>query len=499
VTTVDPSEDRTDVPTDLDTVDTAPEASPTGVSDGSAIEGRPFWTVVFDADGDAEAETRQAFIDGVGEQQLTDVFVFAHGWNNDRSVATTLFTRFFTLLVGQLREHAPGRVDTVGLAGVVWPSRRWSDEPIPDFPPATSSSAHTGEASATARMATEVEATAEIDQDTLDGLCELFPAAADELRDIAALLTSEPTQETLDSVLTLMRTFVAKAGVADTDVEQEPVDGELGSAAPGMLDAEADQAFEGFWEGLRAMGMTLDEGGDGEASLGTRLRGALRGAKEALRQLTYWQMKNRAGVVGRQGLGRLLADLQVAAPDVRVHLIGHSFGARLVSFSLAGLPEGLDPSPVKAVTLLQGAFSQFAFASPLPFDAGRHGALKGMLDRIDGPLTVCFSKHDSAVGVLYPLASIAARDDAAALGGADSRWGAMGANGAQGVGARVVGIEPVDSNRSYPFAPRTALNVDAAEVVRDGRPPSGAHSDIIHPELSWVVLQAGGVVEPSGG
>src|SRR5918998_6173452 len=62
----------------------------------------------------------------------------------------------------------------------------------------------------------------------------------------------------------------------------------------------------------------------------------------------------------------------------------------------AGLPGNLDPSPVKAVTLLQGAFSHFAFAQPLPLDANRNGALAGMLDRIDGPLTACFSSHDSA-------------------------------------------------------------------------------------------------------
>ena len=48
-------------------------------------------------------------------------------------------------------------------------------------------------------------------------------------------------------------------------------------------------------------------------------------------------MKNRAGTVGRNGLGPLLGRLPAG---VRVHLVGHSFGARLVSFALAGLPAG---------------------------------------------------------------------------------------------------------------------------------------------------------------
>jgi hypothetical protein len=35
--------------------------------------------------------------------------------------------------------------------------------------------------------------------------------------------------------------------------------------------------------------------------------------------------------------------------------------------------------------------------------------------------------------------------------------------------------------------------VDASDVVRTGGPPSGAHSDIVHPELTWLVLLAAGL------
>ena len=211
--------------------------------------------------------------------------------------------------------------------------------------------------------------------------------------------------------------------------------------------------------------------------------------KEALRQASYWQMKIRAGTVGRAGLGPVLGQLP---PGVRVHLVGHSFGARLISFALAGLPPG--PSPVRAVTLLQGAFSHFAFASPLPFDAARSGALAGLPARINGPLVACFTEHDSALGRFYPLASFAAQDDSAAAQNPSSRWGAIGANGAQGVHAPVVAIRPAGAR--YEFVPGGVLNIDASEVVRNGPPPSGAHSDILHPEVTWLVLAAGGLVTP---
>ena len=112
------------------------------------------------------------------------------------------------------------------------------------------------------------------------------------------------------------------------------------------------------------------------------------------------------------------------------------------------LPAGA-PSPVRAVTLLQGAFSHFAFASPLPFDAGRSGALAGMLARINGPLVACFSSHDGAVGTFYPLASFAAREDAAA---ADDALVALGRDrgGRRAGRRRRAGRDPRRRGRATP-------------------------------------------------
>ena len=68
----------------------------------------------------------------------------------------------------------------------------------------------------------------------------------------------------------------------------------------------------------------------------------------------------------------------------------------------------------------------------------------------------------------------------------------MGADGAQGVDAHAGrrSSRPGPARR-YRFSAATgSLNVDASEVVRAGGPPSGAHSDIVHPELTWIVLAA---------
>lgn len=455
------------------------------------IAGLPFWELTFDADGDQDATSRDAFLAGVKDAGITDLIVFSHGWNTAPGSARALYQRFFGLLAGQLDQVPAGRPVTVGLAGVIWPAQLWSDEPIPDFPAAPAArpggAASLGEAS----DATQAEpASAALDSETLATLKALFPAATGPLDTMAGILDNgTPSADAITTFHEALAAFSQLAAVPGDDGEGDPATPAPGEGQPRMLRDEPTELFQRYRDALLASGVAF-AGGDGQAGIGDSLRGILNGAKEALRQATYWQMKNRAGVVGQRGLGPLLGRLD--ATRVRVHLVGHSFGARLVSFALAGLPSG--PSPVRGVTLLEGAFSHFAFASPLPFDASRKGALAGMLARINGPLVVCFSSHDSAVGTFYPLASFAAQDDAAAANDAMFRWGGMGADGAQGVSARRDGIQPAGPGTTYRFTVGQALNVDASDVVRKGGPPTGAHSDIVHPELTWIVLSAGGVV-----
>ena len=135
-----------------------------------------------------------------------------------------------------------------------------------------------------------------------------------------------------------------------------------------MLDGQQDPAdvFTTFADRLAEAGRRVRRWWRRGGFRVTSRQSCLHGAKEALRQLTYWQMKNRAGVVGQKGLGPAIDKLAEEFPNLRIHLIGHSFGARVVSFALAGIRESA-PSPVKSVTLLQGAYSRFAFAHDLPF------------------------------------------------------------------------------------------------------------------------------------
>ncbi|MGI5374235.1 serine-threonine protein kinase [Streptomyces sp. CA-251387] len=435
-----------------------------------AVSVTPYWELTFDADGDPDAGKRDRLLAGVTQHHVRDLIVFAHGWNSDRSGATRLYDRFFAP-VPQLAPAAK-----IGYVGVVWPSMRFSDEPIPDFPRA---------------VAAEMPRRPVLDKDTRHALLETFPGRATVIDQIARMLDQQPREEAeLEEFGRLVRLLVDVVPpgpqmlfAADTLAEGVPQN------SPDMFSVPTAALCEEFAQALTHL--EAPEGApDGAASFS--LPNPWEGAHELLRQATYYAMKRRAGTVGERGLGRVIGQLAARAPEVRVHLVGHSFGARLVSFALRGLPKGV--RAVKSVTLLQGAFSHYAFASRLPHDARAGGVLEGQHNRIDGPLVCCYSRHDSALSTMYPLASrmagdargVAALDIGRMLG---AKWGAMGHDGVQAVpGTR--SLKLADALEA-PLPISGCVNIDAAAVVRRGGPPAGAHSDILHRELAQVVLAAG--------
>ncbi|WP_105975357.1 serine-threonine protein kinase [Streptomyces geranii] len=442
----------------------------------------PYWELTFDADGDTDGRRRDRLLAEVNPLEVRDLIVFAHGWNNDRSIATRLYSRFFA----PIPALAPATA-RIGYVGVVWPSMRFCDEPIPDFPRAATAVA--APATATGGLGLG------LDKDTRLALLETFPGRATVVEQIAGLLDQQPGGEgALEEFGGLVRLLVEvppdapQAGfAADLLGDGEP------QGVPDMLTGSTAAACEEFAGALA-----------GHESPGAVAEFALpnpwKGARELLRQATYYAMKRRAGTVGERGLGPVLGRLAQAAPGVRVHLVGHSFGARLVSFALRGLPA--DVRTVKSVTLLQGAFSHYAFAERLPHDTGAGGALRGRQSRIDGPLVCCYSRFDGALSTFYPLASRMAGESQGVLGADRSfagfgvakalgpKWGAMGHDGVQAVPGTVK-LTLAEALKPAKLPVSGCVNVDAAEVVRNGGSPSGAHSDICHAELARVVLAAG--------
>jgi choline dehydrogenase len=439
------------------------------------VSGFPFWEVTFDEGGGlVDNGAVDQLLSQLPGQGVTDLFIFSHGWNNSPPVARALYQNYFAQLrtiFDQLGNPLPRRREAnIGGVGVIWPSMRWIDED----PPAG------GEGAASLGFPA-----APSDTEVVLALKAVFgkPEQQQALDELAALLKERPHDpQKLARFQALMAQLTTGHDVAWA-VEDN------GERA--LLSEPPQDVFTRF---AAVTPDVPDEGGVAGFHPFQRLWD---GAKQALRQATYWEMKKRAGMVGEKGLGPLIGQIQQVQPELRVHLLGHSFGARLVSFALTTLPEGT-ASPVKSLLLLQGAFSHFAFAASLPHDPGRAGALDGMQKRVDGPLAVTHTLKDMAVGTFYPLASLAAGQDAAAFGDSLYRWGAMGHDGAQAVDAAVRILDAAGTDYGAALSAGRFVSLDGNNIIVNGGPPSGAHSDIIHPEIAWASLAVAGIAGPEG-
>ncbi|WP_419993669.1 serine-threonine protein kinase [Streptomyces boninensis] len=421
----------------------------------------PYWELTFDAEGDVNASQRGRIERQAAEEGVTDLLFFSHGWNNDRSIATSLYSRFFAPFPG-----LAGPDVRLGYVGVLWPAMRFSDEPIPDFP----------------RSAAPPRPPAPgLDTPTQRMLGAQFPGRTHTVARISELLAERPEgqPERYAEFLRLLRRLLElDPGNPTRTVAPDMADEPAQEAVPLALAEDADAETV-----LAEFATALDE-----VAPDPQHPAALwDGGRELLRGATYYAMKRRAGTVGQRGLGPALKRIAKAAPDARLHLIGHSFGARLISYALRALPA--TPGQVASVTLLQGAFSHYAFAPKLPHDKGQAGALNGMHRRIAGPLVSCHSKHDTALRTFYPLTARMARDDQSLLPGAE-RWGALGFDGIKAVtGTKNLTLKEALAADALPA--KGCVSVDAAAVVKTGGAPAGAHSDICHKELARLVLAAG--------
>jgi hypothetical protein len=427
-----------------------------------------YWEVSFDKTG--------RLLDDTGlEAQLAanpvnELFIFSHGWNSSQDGAR----KHYDFMFDQIAQMVPD--ESLGFVGVLWPSLLFpQDDPAPDGP--VLGTADTQSASPLASAGPPPpQAVVSSGAEIAAALSTAFPGQEQDIDTLGELLDRRPQEpEQLASFVRLARGLVTTPNDAEEDRGEATV---LVKSPRNVLDAMS----------------ALAPPSTSDAQAGFNPFGALwQGAKELLRTTSYYEMKNRAGVVGQNGLAPLVARIAGRPGAPRVHLMGHSFGARLVSFALAGLPDAMEGggSPVKSLLLIQGAFSHFAFAPSAPVSAGK-GALTAYGNRVDGPLLATFSSKDRAVGWWYPNASRLAWQDSQALVNPNFRWGGMGNDGYQQEAAQVLGLGAKGS--AYHFETSRFYRLDANEVIQHGRSWfSGAHSDIDQPQLAWAAVSAAGL------
>ncbi|MGZ7072906.1 MAG: hypothetical protein ACXVKL_10750 [Candidatus Angelobacter sp.] len=201
---------------------------------------------------------------------------------------------------------------------------------------------------------------------------------------------------------------------------------------------------------------------------------------------TYYQMKQRAGIIGSTALNPMLRAIAQQNPQLHIHLIGHSFGGRLVTATAAGTG---DATILKAhsMTLLQAAFSHYGFAKN--WDKKNHdGFFRRVVDNhaISGPIAITHTVSDKAVGMAYPLASLLAGQNAAGLGDKDSDYGGIGRNGAQKTPEAIDGNLVVVGEK-YIFMAGKLHNLNALNSAGD---LIKSHGDVRNRDVAYTVLSA---------
>ncbi|MFG6491590.1 alpha/beta fold hydrolase [Microbacterium sp. P03] len=391
----------------------------------------------------------------ISREKATDVIVICHGWNNTAAQARDLYTRVVESM-HMVQAEVPGAASRrMVVIGVLWPSIQWADD--------EDSGAGAGVADEQETLQDMIRARID-DASVADRLVELVPR----------LEASSTAQEQF--VALLRKTLPASTEGEDEAAFEMLATGDVGevlSAAKGGTDAPDALAAAGGAAGIDPMGVApLDDGGG--AGFFDSIMGA---GRNLLNLTTYYTMKERAGAVGRNGVAKALEALHDAAPDARLHLVGHSFGGRAVTAAALATS-----AKVSSLSLLQAAYSHFGMADDWD-GTGKDGAFEKVPSRIDGPIIVTFTRNDKAVGVAYPIASRLARQIGAGLGDQQDPYGGIGRNGALKTAASLPAGTLLDVGGAYAFEAGRVSSLNGDAFI-------SGHSDITGRQVAYAVLTA---------
>ncbi len=433
-----------------------------------------FRKLEFSKDG-SPVHPEQAAAVGELADQVDDLIVISHGWNNDENDAQSLYealaASFDSVRAANREPKLAGR--NIGIVGVFWPSKKFAESDL--IPGGAASIGHSDPTLAADLV------------DMSDGFDA--PTAEETMRKAAKLVPLlEQSSDARRQYADLLRSLIK-------DLDAEP-----GDAADVLFDRDGDELMQDLDPAALLEALTAQEAvhGGGVAGGALQIRpGALHisdtgsaaglpfglgslwsKGRSLLNYVTYYQMKARAGSIGEKSVAPILAQ-QVVGKKARLHLVGHSFGARLVT--AAG--NSLGGQSISSVSLLQAAFSHFAFADH--WSGSKDGAFRHLLTahNINGPMIITHTRNDRAVGLAYAIASRVGGQNASAIGDKNDPFGGLGSNGAQKTPEAKDNQDLGDTDVDYAFQAGVVHNLLADKFV-------SGHSDIRGPQVAHAVLRA---------
>lgn len=397
----------------------------------------------------------------IADEQATDVVVMSHGWNNTFDSARALYEGIVSSIVSVRGSVARASGRRIVVVGVLWPSILWA-------PPDDDDGGGAG-------LGDDADALrAQLDRQIED------PKLRAKLKALVPDL--DTSAQARAQFVALLQKKLPEGAVDDDDPDSAPealktADAETlfeaaGSAGGGGLGGAGGEI--GGAADVAPLGMgDPEEGGGAGFSLG----GLIDAARNVVNVTTYYTMKDRAGVVGTKGIATLLDDIHKAAPSVRIHLLGHSFGGRAVTAAALATS-----APISSVSLLQAAYSHYGMAQKWD-DVKANGVFWKVPAKVDGPVIVTFTKNDKAVGLAYPIASRIANQIGVGIGDANDKYGGIGRNGALKTPASLPVGALLDVGGAYDFEKGRVSSLNGDAYIT-------GHSDITGRQVAFAVLTA---------
>jgi hypothetical protein len=426
-----------------------------------------YYLIAFDKNGLERAEPdgsslSQRLVGDLAGQAVTDVFLLSHGWKGDVPAAREQYNKWIAAMMtcpdDIARVHAMRPNFRPAIVGLHWPSLPFGDEEF-------GGGAASFDVAAIPTLEQLIDRYADRIADT--------PAARSALKTIfeSALEDNEPVtlpQPVADAYATLNR------------------EAEIGARGEGAAPGADRERFdaETAYQNARAAA------GDDPVSFGGGF--TLSGLLAPLQQLSFWKMKDRGRMIGESGGHDLVKKIQSAAPNARVHLMGHSFGCIVASASTAGPGgNGRLPRPIDTLFLVQGALSLWSYCSKIDQANGVPGYFRSIVqgNKVAGVMLATTSEFDRAVGQFYPLGAGVARQVAFGPGELP-KYGGIGAFGVQGPDTNATMLDMLPLDQRYGFKAGRRYNVNGNEYIKHGGGASGAHSDIAHAEVAHAYWEA---------
>ena len=431
------------------------------------IAGIPYCEAHFEKDGRLEHQSDLKL-----PAEVTDLLVISHGWNNNDADARELYRKFFDSFAAVARpSDLAGR--HCAILGVLWPSKKF-DEMV-----AVSGAPGAAEGSAALRAADQPSR--EALQSRIELMKNFFtePAQHQTLEAAKALLPDleekgSVREEFAKMIRSLLDPAAAEHGDASDTFFREDGNELMKRLKIDQDDLGDDVIGSGGTASIPLGVGSLHSDDGGAAGLAAFFSGFKAAAMNVLNFTTYFEMKTRAGNVGRHGVAPLID--QLAKQVESVHLIGHSFGGRVVTAAAANSRT----DKIKSISLLQTAFSHNGFSK------GRQGFFRSVVDqqRVHGPILVTHTKNDKAVGLAYPTASRINGDTTAAFGDENDKFGGLGRNGAQQMEHGEVSKGSLQAaDASYQFSRGVFFNLESSDFVK-------GHGDITGQEVAHAVRAA---------